>query len=115
MLTEDDREFLARRRKSLRYLRLATWALPIFWLICVVVGFVRFPALLDPTIVGAQLASGNTDWALLRSLARLAPVLFLCILLLVTGAMFMFLRNAYRERRLLEVVDRAERGSVSPP
>lgn len=115
MLTETDHDYLARRRKSLRHLRLATWGLPLFWLLCIVVGAIRFPALLDPMAVGAQLDSGIVDWSLIRSLARVAPMLFLSLLLVVTGAMIMFLRHAHRERRLLDLVDRAERGSVSPP
>lgn len=115
MLTEADRDYLERRRKSLRHLGLATWALPLFWVFCVVMGAMRFPALINPLAVAEQLDGGVIDWSLIRSLARVAPVLFLSLLLLITGTMFIFLRGAYRERRLLEVVERAERGSVSPP
>lgn len=115
MLTEDDRAFLAMRRRALLHLSWVTWALPLFWVACIVVGAMRFPALLDPAGIAAQLDSGNVDWSLIRSLARVAPMLFLSVLLLITGTMIIFLRAAFRERRLLEVVDRAERGSVSPP
>lgn len=115
MLTDDDHAYLEKRRTSLRYLRLATIALPLFWLFCVVIGALRFPALLDPLGIAADLDSGQVDWPLVRSLARVAPVLFLSLLLLITGTMFIFLRGAYRERRLLDLVERAERGSVSPP
>ena len=115
MLTEADRDYLERRRKSLSYLRMATIALPVFWLFCIGVGVWRFPALFDPYSVAKQLDSGQVDWTLIRSLARVAPMLFMSLLLLISGATFIFLRGAHRERRLLELVDRAERGSVSAP
>ena len=115
MLSDEDRAYLERRRKSLRHLGLATWALPLFWVVCVAVGAWRFPALLDPLGIAAQLDGGIVDWSLVRSLARVAPVLFLSLLLLVTGTLYIFLRGAYRERRLLRLVERAQRGSVSSP
>ncbi|MDA1196103.1 MAG: hypothetical protein O2894_13110 [Planctomycetota bacterium] len=114
MLTPSDRDLLDRRRKSLRHLKLATWALPVLWVGGVIFALTRFPALVDPVGVSAQLDGGVIDWPLLRALARVAPMLFLGLLLLVSVTVFIFLRGAWREHRLLQMVERAERGSVSP-
>ncbi len=114
MLSEDDVDYLERRRKSLRYLKAATWGLPILWVFCLAFAATRFPALVDPLGIGTSLDSGIVDWTLVRSLARVTPILFLSLMLLITGTVFIFLRGAYRERRLLDLVERAERGSVSP-
>jgi hypothetical protein len=114
MLSEDDLDYLERRRKSLRYLKVATWGLPLLWISCIAFAATRFPALVDPLGISASLDGGIVDWNLVRSLARVTPILFLSLILLITGTVFIFLRAAYRERRLLDLVERAERGSVSP-
>lgn len=115
MLDDPDLDYLDRRRKALQYLGFATWALPVIWLACILIGAWQFPALLDPVSLAQQMDAGIVDWKLVRTLARIAPTLFLTLLLVISGAVFIFLRSMYRERRLLEVVDRLQRGSVTPP
>ena len=115
MLTDTDRDYLERRRKPLRSLDTVTWALPLLWVVFLVVGCWRFPALIDPAGVASAMDEGTVDWDVIRALARVAPILFLCLVGVISGAIWIFLRSAHRERRLLEMVERADRGSVSPP
>ncbi len=115
MLTDADRDYLERRRKPLRSLDAITWGLPILWIGFLVVGVVRFPALIDPVGIAADMDGGTVDWDVVRALARVAPILFLCLVFVISAAVWIFLRSAHRERRLLDMVERAGRGSVSPP
>jgi hypothetical protein len=115
MLTETDRDYLNSRRHAVRSLKTVTWARPVVWVIGCVVAASRFPALINPAGVASDLDAGTIEWTLLRALARLAPMLFLIVLGVISGALYLFLRAAHREKRLLDLVDRAERGSVSPP
>jgi hypothetical protein len=114
MLDELDCEWLGRRRRALRHLGLVTWLLPAVWVVAVVGAGFAFPPLVDPFGIDRRLQTGVVDWALLRTLARLAPALFLVLLCFVTVTLVGYLRVLHRERRLLDMVERARRGSVGP-
>lgn len=109
MITELDREMLARRRRSLKHLGTVTWLLPLVWLVGVVFACAQFPAMVDPFGIGARLGEGVVDWALLRAMARVAPILFVMLLVFVTLVMIGWLRMLYRERQLLDLLERLER------
>jgi hypothetical protein len=116
MISEADRDLLRRRRRALRHLDVFTWALPVLWLVVGAGVCLRFPALLDPTLAADVLSRGRTaDWALLRALAHMAPLLFLVLLALVTTTLAWFLSLLHRERRLLALVERLEREARAIP
>ena len=115
MLSDADRDLLARRRRSLARLDLVTWLLPLMWLAGIVFACLRFPALVDPIGVGARLDAGQLEWAVQRTMMRMTPVLFVLLLVFVTVVLIGFLRMLHRERRLLDLVDRAAGGSVTRP
>ena len=115
MLTELDHEFLARRRRTLKHLGTVTWLLPLIWIGGAVFACSRFPAMVDVFGIDDRLGQGIVDWALLRAMARVAPVLFVMLLIFVTVVMIGWLRMLYRERHLLELLERAARDDAHGP
>ena len=114
MLTEADRDYLKRRRKFLKHLGPVAVGLCLAWVGCLAFMALHNPRILDPVGVIQGTRDGSLSAQHMRTLAVMAPMLYVCVLVVISLSLYTYIRGAYRERHLLEVVDRLERGSVTP-
>lgn len=113
MLTRDDWMWIDKRRRKLRYLPLATWLLPLVWLVVCVVSLLRYPLITNPWRVLEAVRDRELDRTALESLCALTPI----VVLLLQGVVIVFvvtgLAMLHRERRLLDHLEQAVSGQDS--
>ena len=115
MLSPADHDYVSRRRKFLNHLGPVSIGLCIAWAACLVFMVIWNPQVMNPLTVAEGLREGTLTSSQVRALALMAPGLYICVVVVITLSLYTYIRGAFRERRLLELVERAERGSVSPP
>lgn len=106
MLTQDDRRLIQKRRRVLRHLRMATWLVPVLWLVVCVLTYLRYPLLNDPWALDRALQARELNRASLESLCTMAPLMVLLVQALVIVFIVMGLAMLRRERRLLDLLER---------
>ena len=108
MLTREDRSMIQKRRRKLRHLRLATWTLPVLWLVVCVATFLNYPLIANPWRVLAAVRDRELDRTSLESLCALTPIAVLLLQFVVIVFVVMGLAMLHRERRLLDRLETAD-------
>lgn len=109
-LSEQERAFLGKRQRLLRYWPAVTVVLALGWLALVGWLWLAHPLLANPTLVQKRLQADQLTDGTMQLLAVMLPVVIdLCLLLLLVVIVFVAvaLRN---EHRYQEIVRKLERG-----
>lgn len=106
MLTEADRQMLAKRKRILRPLKTVTWLLPLIWLAILVVTIIRYPLLTNPWQLNGMIAERALGREELASLATMAPILLILVQMLVLAFIAGGLAMLHREKKLIALIEK---------